>query len=153
MPERRVVQWLRDGLLAGTQVGATWEIAEADVTRVAATLDRALAPLAPELEAAELLIAAAGAVDGRAIREAVGYAREIAALADDWERRAEGGAAGTVNAELRDSIAERMRVIATLHAVLRGTAITYREVRDRLAGLAQVIEHGNEPTAPVAGEE
>jgi hypothetical protein len=46
-----------------------------------------------------------------------------------------------------------MRLIATLHAVIRGTAITYREVRDRLAGLAQVIEHQNEPTAPVAGEE
>ncbi len=159
MPDPRVVQWLEAGVLHGVKIGSGWEINEGDVERVAACIDKALAPLEPEFAAAELLIEATGAIDGRAIRETVAYCREIVALADEWSRRAEGGAAGIMSAELRDTLAERMRRIATLHAVIRGTAITYREVRDRLAGLAQAIEQWNVPAAeaehatPATGEE
>src|SRR5437773_4394229 len=126
---------LEAGAIAGERRGKEWHIAEDEVERVRANIERTLEPIAPELASAELLVECVGAIDGQVMREAVEHAKAIVALAADWERRADGGAVGVVNTELRDTLARHLAQIAVLHQVLRGTAATYRRVRDHLVGI------------------
>lgn len=137
---RQVTRWLRDGVMAGQRQGSEWEIEPDEVERVRVNITNTLAPMAPELAAAEMLIGIVGAIDGRAMRDAVAHAREIVALAEEWEKRAEQGASGVINNEVRDTLARHIEAIGTLTAALRGTAATYRAVRDHLAGVARTLE-------------
>jgi len=140
VPYRRLRQWLKDGAMSGAHVGKDWDVSEEEVERVRLARVAAIAPIQSELEVAERVTAIVGTLRGKALRQVVEHATEIVRLAQDWETRAEGGAAGSMNLEVADTIARHVRDLAVLESALRGLSAVYRSVRDDVIGLAKITE-------------
>jgi hypothetical protein len=145
IPYRRLIRYLEDGAIRGEREGKEWFIEDAEVERVRAAREQAADVIAPELAAAETLVAMIGDVRGRAMRDAATHAREIVQLADAWDARAAGGAAPVMSEELANTLARHIANIATIAEVLRGTAATYKAIRDHLAGIARLKDATKEP--------
>lgn len=139
IPLRKLRRYVRDGAIRGERRGDGWWIDDAEVTRVREARERAGAAIAPQLAAAEELVAVIGEVRGRAMRDAVTHAREILRLADEWERRAAGGAEGAMASELADTLARHIAQVERNSSVLRGTAATYKALRDRMVAVARAL--------------
>ncbi|HEX9582800.1 MAG TPA: hypothetical protein VF970_16995 [Gemmatimonadales bacterium] len=140
IPLRQLRRYLRDGVIRGERRGDTWCIDGAEVERVRQAREQAIEAIAPELAAAEELVAAIGTVRGRAMRDAVGHATEILRLAAAWEQRAHGGAEAVMSGELADTMARHIAAIERISSALRGTAATYTALLDHLGGLARLTD-------------